>query len=161
MAKTLNMNRSFRSLSFIVVLLFFALRSSALVLPSSTPEPVKKESTAVSPLSHLSADDFLSLTPKKIREMTGQKMSLSQKLALKVAQNKLKKEMKAKQNADVSSAAAFVDDSDFNIGGFVLGLLLSIIGVLIAYLIGDRDVIKWAWLGFGVSVIIFLLILIL
>jgi len=29
--------------------------------------------------------------------------------------------------------------------------------VLIAYLIGDTTVIKWAWIGFGVFMIIFLL----
>jgi len=161
MVQILTAHRSLRFLSLIVILLFFSFRSLALVLPSATPEPLKTESTTASPLSHLSVNDFLSLTPKKIRDMTGQKMSLSQKVALKMAQSKLKKDMKANRQASVSSAAAFVDDSDFNIGGFVLGLLLSIIGVLIAYLIGDRDVIKWAWLGFGVSAIIFLLILIL
>lgn len=142
-----------------IAAVLFTVRSSALTLPSSTPEPVKKESSTISPLSNLSVNDFLSLTPKKIREMTGERMSLSQKVALKMAQNKLKKEIHSKQQADVGSAAAMVDGSDFNIGGFVLGLLLSIVGVLIAYLIGDRDVIKWAWIGFGVSAIIYLLVL--
>jgi hypothetical protein len=54
-----------------------------------------------------------------------------------------------------------VDTSDFNIGGFVLGLLLGIIGVLIAYLIGDRSVIKWSWLGFAIWFVVLLLALIL
>ena len=53
--------------------------------------------------------------------------------------------------------AGGLDTSDFNIGGFVLGLLLSVIGVLIAYLIGDTNVIKWAWIGFAVFLVIFLL----
>jgi hypothetical protein len=53
--------------------------------------------------------------------------------------------------------ATAVDTSDFNIGGFILGLLLSVVGVLIAYLIGDTTVIKWAWIGFGIFLIIFLL----
>ena len=53
--------------------------------------------------------------------------------------------------------ASAVETSDFNIGGFVLGLLLPVVGVLIAYLIGDTTVIKWAWIGFGVFMIIFLL----
>ncbi|MBA4166922.1 MAG: hypothetical protein H0X41_05170 [Chitinophagaceae bacterium] len=160
MGKTSTLKNVLRFSMLAIAVMAFSFRSSALVLPSSTPEPVKKESTAVSPLSKLSVDDFLSLTPKKIREMTGQKMSISQKVALKLAQNKLKNDIRTKQKADVNSAAAMVDGSDFNIGGFVLGLLLSIIGVLIAYLIGDRDVIKWAWIGFGVSAIIYLLILI-
>jgi hypothetical protein len=157
MAKSLTMKFSMLA----IACMLFAVRSSALVLPSSTPEPVKKESTAVSPLSKLSVEDFLALTPKKIREITGQKVSLSQKVALKMAQSKLKKEIQNKQAASVSNAAELVDSSDFNLGGFVLGLLLSIFGVLIAYLIGDRDVIKWAWIGFGISAIIYLLVLIL
>ena len=161
MAKTYTMKHLLR-LSFVATaVLFFSYHSSALVLPSSTPEPAKKESTAVSPLSKLSVEDFLALTPKKMREMTGQKITLSQKVALKMAQSKLKKELQNKQQASVSSAAELVDSSDFNLGGFVLGLLLSIFGVLIAYLIGDRDVIKWAWIGFGISAIIYLLVLIL
>lgn len=39
--------------------------------------------------------------------------------------------------------------SAFNIGGFALGLLLGIYGVIIAYLIQKRDVIKSSWWGFG------------
>lgn len=161
MANSLTHRNLFRFSMVFVATLFMSIRSFALVLPSANAEPAKKESTAVSPLAHLSVDDFLSLTPKKVREMTGQKMTLSQKVALKMAQSKLKREIANKQQASVSDAAAAVDGSDFNIGGFVLGLLLSIIGVLIAYLIGDQSVIKWAWIGFGISVIIYLLVLIL
>jgi hypothetical protein len=49
--------------------------------------------------------------------------------------------------------------SDFNIGGFALGLLLFLPGVLIAYLIGgDEDVkrsrVSWAWKGAAIFVTI-------
>ena len=39
--------------------------------------------------------------------------------------------------------------SAFNLGGFALGLLLGIYGVIIAYLIKKKDVIKSSWWGFG------------
>ena len=70
----------------------------------------------------------------------------------------MKRAIKNNEDIDTSTAMADAfDSSDFNIGGFVLGLLLSVIGVLIAYLIGDTTVIKWAWIGFGVFLVIFLL----
>ena len=105
----------------------------------------------------MSVDDFLSLTPKKYKELTGEKLSITQKISLKLAQKKIKKALKNNEKIDSETMANAVDTSDFNIGGFVLGLLLSVIGVLIAYLIGDTSVIKWAWIGFGVFLVIFLL----
>lgn len=40
-------------------------------------------------------------------------------------------------------------ESMFNLGGFLLGLLVGIYGVIIAYLIKDKKVIKSSWWGFG------------
>jgi hypothetical protein len=136
------------------VFVSFGLVSSGAVLPV---EPLKKESTAVSPMSTMTVEDFLSLTPKKYKELTGEKLSLTQKISLKLAQKKIRKALKNNENIDAATMANAVDTTDFNIGGFILGLLLSVIGVLIAYLIGDSSVIKWAWIGFGVFLIIFLL----
>lgn len=38
-------------------------------------------------------EDFLSITPKQIRELTGEKLSLKEAIALKAAQRKIKKEL--------------------------------------------------------------------
>jgi hypothetical protein len=54
-----------------------------------------------------------------------------------------------------------IDTSDFNIAGFLLGFFLSLIGVLIAYLLDDEAIIKWAWLGAGLSAILWLLFVVL
>ena len=48
----------------------------------------------------------------------------------------------------------------FHIGGFALGFLLGLIGVLIAYLINDdkkKERVKWSWIGCLVLVVILLL----
>lgn len=47
----------------------------------------------------------------------------------------------------------------FHFGGFALGFFVGLIGVLIAYLIRgdeavDRNRRKWAWIGFGVYVLL-------
>ncbi|HUR11790.1 MAG TPA: hypothetical protein VM012_10500 [Flavitalea sp.] len=144
-------------LLFAVVLLNFS--SSAIVVPVSTPSPSKvTESVATpSPFAGMTVKDFLALTPRKYRELTGKKMSMSQKVSLKIAQQKVKRMVKKNQSVDLYKVAPGVDTSDFSIGGLVLGLLLGIIGILIAYLIGDRSVIKWAWIGFAVWLVILLL----
>lgn len=42
----------------------------------------------------LSAESFLELTPKKVREITGQKLSLKEVVGLKIAQKQIKKQMR-------------------------------------------------------------------
>lgn len=161
MAKTY-ITRSFLRFSMLAfALMIFTIPSSALVVPSTTPESAKKESTSVNALSGMSVENFLALTPKKYKELTGEKLSITQKISLKLAQKKVKRALKNNEKIDSTTMASAVDTSDFNIGGFILGLLLSVIGVLIAYLIGDSSVIKWAWIGFGIALIIYLLAILL
>lgn len=131
--------------------------ASVVVLPSSTPatEPVD-------PANALLVQEFLKLTPKRYHELTGKKMKMSQKISLKLAQMKVKKMLKKGKTVDlISLTKKGIDTSDFNIGGFLLGIFLFLIGVLIAYLIGGDDLIKWAWIGAGVVAILWLLVLVL
>ena len=146
---------NFLRLSVLTVILMSVNFSAFALVEPSTVAPA--ESTKVNALSKMTVEDFLSLTPKKYKELTGEKLSLTQKISLKLAQKKIKKAIKNNEKVDEGTVASAFDTSDFNIGGFILGLLLSVIGVLIAYLIGDTTVIKWAWIGFGVFLIIFLL----
>lgn len=158
MAKNYIVKNLMRTSFLAVALMIIGYPSFATLEPSSELLPPKSENTIASPLANFTVQDFLALSPKKYKELTGKKLSLTQKISLKIAQKKMKKAVKNKESIDMSSSMAEAfDTSDFNIGGFVLGLLLSVIGVLIAYLIGDTSVIKWAWIGFGVFFVIFLL----
>jgi hypothetical protein len=157
MAKTYILRTTMRLSLLAFVMTILNLSTSALTIPSTEPVPSKSDNTVVAPFSGMTAEDFLALTPKKYKELTGEKLSLTQKIALKMAQKKMRKAIKNNEKVDVAAMAGGLDTSDFNIGGFVLGLLLSVIGVLIAYLIGDTNVIKWAWIGFAVFLVIFLL----
>ncbi len=153
--------------------LLFALFASFLMLASQSSQayvslmtvPSGNNSTVAepkpSPFASMTVQDFLSLTPKKYAELTGKKLTLSQKISLKMAQARVKKLAKKNKDLQVMSFAQGIDTTDFSIGGFILGLLLGVIGVLIAYLIGDQAVIKWSWFGFAVWGIIVLLALIL
>ena len=146
-----------------LVMLFAFQFVNATVEPASTFKPWITENSVTDPqpLTLRTLEEFLSLTPKKYTELTGKKMTIPQKVSLKIAQHKVKRAIKKGKTVDLNALSKEVDTSNFNIGGFVLGLLLGIIGVLIAYLIGDRNIVKWAWIGFAVWVGIVLLILIL
>ncbi len=146
----------FSVLAFALMILNFT--SSAVTLPSTEPIPPKSEKSVAAPFAGMTVQDFLALTPKKYKELTGEKLSLTQKISLKMTQKKIRRAVKNNESVDTAAVLAdSLDGSDFNIGGFVLGLILPVVGVLIAYLIGDTAVIKWAWIGFGIFMIIFLL----
>lgn len=82
---------------FIVALLFAATNlSAAVVAPPVEVDPAA--TSAFFPAGEaVTPEDFLALTPRKIREATGQKLSLKQVIGLKLAQKKIKKEMRRSQ----------------------------------------------------------------
>ena len=86
-------------------------------------------------------------------------MRFGQKLALKWAQHKIKVHTKKGIPVSQYELNQDIDASDFSFAGFLLGFILSIIGVMVAYLIGDRRKIKWSWYGFAFGAIIILAIL--
>ena len=110
--------------------------------------------------AHFTLEQILNLTPKKYKNLTGKKMRFGQVLSLKYVQYKIKKQVKRGQPVNMLQVNQDIDATDFSFAGFLLGLLLSIFGVLIAYLIGDRRKIKWSWYGFGFGALIILLALI-
>lgn len=108
---------------------------------------------SVMELSQISLKDFESLT--------GRKMKLFEKASFKIGQNKLKRSINADGTFNKKSAeklfSKMASGDGFHAGGFFLGLLLGLIGVLIAYLIRDdkkRNRVKWAWIGWAVWVAI-------
>ena len=51
-------------------------------------------------------------------------------------------------------------EKTFNIGGFLLGLILGVYGVIIAYLTKDKSIIKSSWWGFGTSIALALILIV-
>ena len=107
----------------------------------------------------MTVEDFLNITPKKIKERTGEKLSLKERLALRYVQSQIKRDIK--KGISPADTAFNLDDEarKFNIGGFLLGLLLGLIGVLISLLFKNRNVRRSALLGFGISILIYLIVL--
>ena len=100
-------------------------------------------------------------------KMTGKKMGFFHRLEFKLAQKKLRSSINEDgtvNNKRLEKMARYYDgDTGFHAGGFFLGFLLGLIGVLIAYLINDEkksNRVKWAWIGWGVWVVILILALV-
>ncbi len=109
---------------FIFALLIGLNSQAAAVATSSTnPDPeLKSLMAAFSPeTAQMAIDEFLSLTPKKYREMTGKRLGLKKTLELKAAQKVLKKKLK-KDGADISKGV-YVLLAILGLGWLAMGLL--------------------------------------
>ena len=87
----------FTKLLIVALLLGMSIQASLAVpgkLKTNTvgaelPDELRSEA-----LANLTVDDFLAMTPKKYKELTGQKLGLKNAIKLKAAQKKIKKSMK-------------------------------------------------------------------
>lgn len=158
--------------------LFLALTVCSVLfsLAASTPSPEPKLPIRASefyvPIGNtgkvISLLDLSRISVKEVEQLSGKKMKLADRIGFRIAQHKLRSNINAdgtfnnkkiqkqmKKTADITSG--------FHIGGFALGFFLSIIGLLIAYLINDDKKaarVKWAWIGFAVSLLIYLIVIV-
>src|SRR5574337_1296239 len=121
--------------------------------------------------------ELSTISVKDFEQMTGAKMGWVDRMMFRSAQKQLKHSINKdgtlnnkkiekfyKKYAAAHDATAADVTAGFNLGGFALGFLLSIIGVLLAYVINANDPAnfrKWAWIGFGVSLAIWLIVVLL
>ena len=101
---------------------------------------------------------------KDFEKISGRHLNFFDRLGFQAAQRKLRKSIDADGTINSKKLNTFLEQGDhstgFHLGGFALGFLLGIIGVLLAYVIGgDEDVkknrAKWAWIGFGLFVVVY------
>jgi hypothetical protein len=131
------------------------LKASEIMIPVGNTG----KSISMLDLSTMSVNDFEQLSGKKLKGFDKMMFKSGQKElrhcinADGTLNNKRLEKLYKKDHKDLTAG--------FNIGGFALGFLLSLIGVLLAYIIktdNPSNFRKWAWIGFGVSLAIIILI---
>ena len=161
------MKPKFYALSFgVIAMLAFntANAFTTLTVIAPTANPAIKEPN---PLSLITAKQFLDLTPQKFQELTGKKMNFFQKVQLKMTQHKVKKMVKKGEVVTMADVQKKMEDmGSMNVLGFLLGLILGPVGVIIALILketGDvgQDVVRWSLYGLLIWLAVVLLIVLL
>lgn len=159
-----------RFFTLITALAVFSM-SFAASTPESKPPALRADQIFI-PIgktgTKISLQELSTIELKTLEAQRGIKMKFFDRLAFKAAQKKLRNSINPdgtinnkKLTKKISKAKG--GETGFHVGGFALGFLLGLIGVLIAYLINDDykgNRVKWAWIGFGVVVVVALLSLI-
>ncbi len=154
----------------IFLLIAFALFTSSFAASSINVAP-KKATEIFVPMANnmqISLKDLSVISLKDFQLISGNNFNLFQKVAFKAGQIKLRNSISNDgniTNKKIIKAIQADNSVGFHIGGFALGFLVGLIGILIAYLIKgdpgvDRNRIKWAWIGFGVWVAVLIALLI-
>jgi hypothetical protein len=116
----------------------------------------------------ISLMDLSKISVKDFETLSGKKMKFLDKVNFKMGQRQLKKSINpdgtfSKKSIEKFLSAPTGPGGGFSLVGLLLGLFLSLIGVLIAYVIAgadNRSRVTWAWIGAVISLIIWGAILI-
>ena len=112
--------------------------------------------------------DLSRIDVKTFETVTGRHLPFLDRVGFKMAQRKLRNSIQPDGTINSKKLERFLHSGDgdpstgFHIGGFALGFFVGLIGVLIAYLINDdykRNRVKWAWIGFGIFAVLYIILL--
>jgi hypothetical protein len=111
----------------------------------------------------ISLADFMKLKNAEYKKITGTRMSLKERITLKIFQHHFKNSINSDGTVNVPNYKEDVDDMHtFRFDWFALGFFLGLFGLLIALVINDdkrRARIKWVGIGF-LAYLVFALIII-
>lgn len=155
------------------VLSIAVLNMSIAVTPPADGVNPMNASTILIPVGKtgqtISLMEFSKLKPAEYEKLAKVKLGFFDRIAYKMAMKKLRKSIDKNGNITNKKVAKMftkpVDgDSGFHAGGFALGFLLGLIGVLIAYVAFNDDYksnrVKWSWLGLLTAVVLSIILLV-
>ena len=134
-------------------------------------EPRLKASEVYLPIGNsgklISLQELSVIKIRDFETLSGTKMKLKDKIMFKGAQKKMKRYIHRDGTLDRTLTKQLTSQkglfSSFSGTGFLLGLFLSVVGVLIAYLITDEQKsarVTWAWVGAIIGLVIWSVILV-
>ncbi|MES2849193.1 MAG: hypothetical protein V4685_09060 [Bacteroidota bacterium] len=116
----------------------------------------------------ISLMEFSKLKPAEYEKLANVKLRFFDRIAYKAALGKLKRSI-AKDGTITNKKVAkmfaptTVGDTGFHLGGFALGFLAGLLGVVIAYVAFDDDSksnrVKWSWIGLAASVVLLIVLI--
>jgi len=115
----------------------------------------------------ISLSKFMKLKPAEYKQLTGKKMSLKERLVLKIFQHHFKNSINKDGTVNLKKFKEDQDDlTGLHVGWFLIGFFFSIYGLLAALIVNlikkddhKSDRLKWAGLG-ALAGLIFALIVI-
>ena len=153
-------------LAFIIFIATISVAYSTSVVNTKVPLKASEIFLPIGKSGQLiSLQDLSVIKLKDFEALTGKKMKLTDKLGFALSQKQLRKSINADGTFNKKKVEKYFNkmaegSGGFHAGGFFLGLLLGLIGVLIAYLINDdkkKTRVKWAWIGWVVWLVILLI----
>jgi hypothetical protein len=152
---------------FAVIGIFSSVNSTTNSIPSSVANVRLKADEVYLPVGKtgnlISLMDLSRISVKDFETLSGEKMKFFEKVQFKLSQRELKKSINEDGTFSRKSIEKYLTKPQpmggggvFSLGGLLLGLFLSLIGVLIAYLLGsdNKARIRWAWIGAIISLIV-------
>ncbi|MFN8253480.1 MAG: hypothetical protein U0V75_16540 [Ferruginibacter sp.] len=103
------------------------------------------------------------MSVKEFEAFSGKKMNFVDRMFFKMGQKKLQKSIDENGTVTNKKLEKYLrkggadGSSGFHLGGFALGFLLGLIGVLIAYVAFSDDNkqnrVKWSWIGLAAAIV--------
>lgn len=147
----------------LAVVIGISTNAGMIYVPANATDNAKAgKSSAANVIGQLDAKTFLALTPAKIQEMTGTKMTFGQKVSLKMAQMEVKKQLKKGKEVNMAEMGKKAEGG-INWLWLLIGFVLGLIGVLIAYLTRegkDDGRVKSAWIGAAIWVVLWIILVV-
>lgn len=132
-----------------ICLLTSLQKAEAIIAPTL---PTSERQRLVKKYGVTNTADLLALTPRKVKTITGKKLRLKDKIVLRLAQRKIKQSLKQNQSADWQNILHH-GEKRFHLVGFLLGLLLPVIGNIIALFLG-RNAFRSSLLGLLIAILL-------
>lgn len=108
----------------------------------------------------ISVEDYLELTPKKYKVITGKKIKLKERISLSFGKKLFKKAINkdCTVNMEKMKRGGFWGGFQWHWGGFALGFFLNLVGVIITLFINDDY--KWDrfWTALHTSIYVWLIL---
>jgi hypothetical protein len=158
---------------FLFAAFTFFTASFASSVSSYLPKKATEIYLSIGNNKQISLKELSTIKVKDYEKLSGRHFSFFQRINFKLIQKKLKSSIAP--NGTLLNNQFYKHQkndysTEFHPGGFALGFFLGIVGVLIAYVLPyiikrdkevNRNRIKWAWIGFGVSLLLFFLLILL